>query len=240
MRILLVEDYEPIAKALQVALVQRGYAVDWLSDGKAALQVLLSQTEVDHFDLVILDLGLPKINGLEILKTVRSKNIRVPILILTAYDEINKRIKGLDLGGDDYLCKPFDLEELCARIRALARRGGGTPRAIPKIAARGVVLDPVARRVYQNGKSVELSRREFVLLHLLLENVNKVLSREQIIRSIYGWGDDIDSNALEVHIYNLRKKLGNSFVNTVRGVGYLVEDLEKLKEQQKEEKATEE
>lgn len=236
MRLLLVEDNEHLGNALRLGLKQRDFTTDWLKDGKSALQAMLSQTETDHFDLVILDLGLPKLDGLEVLKTVRAKNVKIPILILTADDATEHRVRGLDLGADDYLCKPFDLGELNARIRALLRRSGTVPRAIPVITAHGVTLDPTARRVYKDSKSIELSRREFVLLHLLLENVNKVLSREQIIQSIYGWGDDIDSNALEVHIYNLRKKLGANIINTVRGVGYVIEDIEKFKEQQEAEK----
>jgi two-component system response regulator QseB len=232
MRVLLVEDNELLGSGLRLGLIQHDFTVDWVKDGKAALQALLSQNEEDHFDAVILDLGLPKLSGLDILKSIRAKNIKTPILILTAHDSIDDRIKGLDVGADDYLCKPFDLSELCARIRALIRRaGGGTGRAIPTINVRNIMLDPATRRVYKDGAAVELSRREFVLLHLLLENVNRVMSREQIIQNLYGWGDDVDSNALEVHIHNIRKKLGNSFIATVRGVGYMIEDPEKMKEE---------
>ena len=232
MRLLLVEDNELLGSGLRLGLIQHDYTVDWLKDGKTALQALLSQTEDDHFDLVILDLGLPKLSGLEVLKTIRSKDIKTPILVLTAHDALEDRVKGLDLGADDYLCKPFDLGELCARIRALIRRGGVSSRAIPTIKIGDVTLDPATRRVYKGNESLELSRREFVLLHLLLENINKVLSREQIIQSIYGWGDDVDSNALEVHIHNIRKKLGPSFISTIRGVGYMIEDASRLQEEQ--------
>lgn len=232
MRLLLVEDNELLGSGLRLGLIQHDYTVDWLKDGKTALQALLSQTDEDHFDLVILDLGLPKLSGLEVLKTIRSKNITTPVLVLTAHDSLEDRVKGLDLGADDYLCKPFDLGELCARIRALIRRGGGTSRAIPTIKIGDVTLDPATRRVYKGMDALELSRREFVLLHLLLENINKVLSREQIIQNIYGWGDDVDSNALEVHIHNIRKKLGPSFISTIRGVGYMIEDASRLQEEQ--------
>jgi len=230
MRILLVEDQDMIGNGLRVGLMQHDYTVDWLKDGKSALQALLSQAESDRFDLVILDIGLPKLSGYEILKAIRAKNIRIPTLVLTALDEIDDRIKGLDLGADDYLCKPFDLGELCARVRALIRRGGSTSRAIPTLSVGNILLDPASRRIYKSNVAVELSRREFVLVHLMMENLNKVLSREQIIQNIYGWGDDVDSNALEVHVHNIRKKLGSKFISTVRGIGYIVEDPTKLKE----------
>lgn len=232
MRILLVEDNELLGSGLKLGLVQHDYTVDWVKDGKAALQTLLSQTSKDYFDMVILDIGLPKLSGLEVLKTVRSKNIKTPILVLTAHDALEERVRGLDLGADDYLGKPFDLSELCARIRALIRRGsGGASRAMPVIKIHDVTLDPASRRVYKADQHVDLSRREFVLLHLLLENANAVLSREQIMQNIYGWGDDVDSNALEVHIHNIRKKLGPSFIITVRGVGYMIEDPTKTKQE---------
>lgn len=230
MRLLLVEDNELLGSGLRLGLIQHDYTVDWLKDGKTALQALLSQTDEDRFDLVILDIGLPKLSGLEVLKNIRGKSVNTPILVLTAHDALEDRVKGLDFGADDYLCKPFDLSELCARIRALIRRSGGSSRAIPTIKIGDVTLDPATRRVYKGTSALDLSRREFVLLHLMLENVNKVLSREQIIQNIYGWGDDVDSNALEVHIHNIRKKLGQSFISTIRGVGYMIENEEKLKE----------
>jgi len=234
MRILLVEDNELLGSGLRLGLIQHDYTIDWLKDGKVALQALLSQTAEDHFDLVILDIGLPKLSGLDVLKTIRGKDIKTPVLVLTAHDSLEERVKGLDLGADDYLCKPFDLGELCARIRALIRRGSNSSRAIPTIKVGDVTLDPAIRRVYKGSEAIELSRREFVLLHLLLENINKVLSREQIIQNIYGWGDDVDSNALEVHIHNIRKKLGASFIATIRGVGYMIEDTSRLQQEEQE------
>lgn len=241
MRILLVEDNELLGSGLRLGLIQHGYTVDWLTDGRSALQGILSQNEVDSFDLIILDVGLPKLDGFEILEIIRGKNINTPVLMLTALDAYEEKTKGLDLGADDYLCKPFDLGELCARIRALLRRVSGassnknlntnnTGRATSIIRIGEITLDPASRRVYKDKQLVELSRREFVVLHLLMENVNKALSREQILQNIYGWGDDVDSNALDVHIHNIRKKLGPNVILTVRGVGYIVEDIAKLKE----------
>jgi two-component system, OmpR family, response regulator QseB len=234
MRILLVEDNASLASGLKVGLEQHDYTVDWCSDGKTALQFLLSQTDTDRFDVMILDLGLPRLSGFDILKTIRANNIRMPVLILTANDSMEDKVKTLDLGADDYISKPFDLGELCARLRALIRRGGGSARAIPTITIGSITLDPAARRVFKDGAPIELSRREFVLLHLLLENINKALSREFIVQNIYGWGDDVDSNALEVHIHNIRKKLGTPLITTVRGTGYMIEDLARRAQQQQE------
>ncbi|MCL5260716.1 MAG: response regulator [Gammaproteobacteria bacterium] len=221
MRVLLVEDDELLGDGIRVGLKQYQYTVDWVKNGVAALQAL--QTE--HFDMVVLDLGLPRLSGDEVLKSMRTKNINTPVIILTARDTIDDRVKGLDIGADDYIVKPFDLDELCARIRAVQRRTAS--RAEPTITYENIVLDPAARTVSKDGQSVELSRREFVLLQMLLENIGRVLSREQITQSLYGWGDDIDSNALEVHIHNLRKKFGNDFISTIRGVGYLLEKSKK-------------
>lgn len=219
MRILLVEDDELLGDGTGVGLTQYHYTVDWVKNGAAALQALQSE----HFDLVILDLGLPKISGEEVLQTMREKNINTPVIILTARDTTDDKIKGLDIGADDYLIKPFDLEELCARIRAVMRRSADRAQTI--IVYGNIKLDPASRTVYKGEELVELSRREFVLLQILLENVGRVLPREQITQSLYGWGDDIDSNALEVHIHNLRRKFGNNFICTIRGVGYMIEKL---------------
>lgn len=217
MRVLLVEDDELLGDAVRVGLMQFGYAVDWVKDGQTALHVLLSE----HFDTVVLDLGLPKRSGLEVLKSIRSKNLPTPVLILTAKESIEDRVKGLDAGGDDYMIKPFDLGELCARIRALQRRTAA--RAEPTITYKNIVVDPASHVVSVSDEQITISRREFALLQKLLENVGKVLSREQLTQSLYGWGDDIDSNALEVHIHNLRKKFGAGLIRTIRGVGYMVE-----------------
>lgn len=217
MRILLVEDDELLGDGIRVGLTQYRYTVDWVKNGIAALQAI--QTE--HFDVVILDIGLPKLSGAEVLKTIRAKNIHVPVLILTARDTIDDRIQGLDIGADDYMVKPFDLNELCARIRAVKRRMSS--RGEPTVAIGDIALDPASRAVTKAGVTIELSRREFVLLQMLMENAGKVLSREQITQSLYGWSDDIDSNALEVHVHNLRKKIDNDLIVTIRGVGYMID-----------------
>jgi two-component system response regulator QseB len=222
MRILLVEDDELLGDGLVAGLKQHGYTVDWVKDGQTALQSILEE----EFAAVILDIGLPKLSGFEVLKRIRKENIDVPVLVLTALDEIKDIVMGLDTGADDYLVKPFDLDELCARVRVLLRRkGGGAERATPVIKYKDITLDPSSRKVYKNDQSVEISRREFTLLHILLSNPGRVLSRDHLTKSLYGWGDDVDSNALEVHIHNLRKKFGNELIATVRGVGYVVEKL---------------
>ncbi len=217
MRVLLVEDDHLLGEGVRVGLVHFGYVVDWIKDGQLALQSIVSET----YDVIVLDLSLPKRSGLEILKVMRSKNINTPVLILTANDSIDSRVQGLDTGADDYLVKPFDLEELCARIRALHRRSFS--RADPVITHERIVLDPAARAVYLDGEPLPLSRREFILLQKMLENAGRVLSREQLSQSLYNWDDEIDSNALEVHIHNLRKKLGFPLVRTIRGVGYVID-----------------
>jgi len=216
MRILLAEDNELLGDGIRSGLIQYQYNVDWVKNGMAAWTSLQSE----HFDMVILDLGLPKLSGEDLLKNMRSKNINTPVVILTSCNTVPDIIKGLDTGADDYLIKPFDLEELCARIRAIQRRISS--RSEPTIAVGDINLDPATRLVFKAGHIMELSRREFVLLQMLMENVGRVLSREQITQSLYGWSDDIDSNALEVHIHNLRKKFGNDTIITIRGVGYML------------------
>ncbi|MCK4870478.1 MAG: response regulator, partial [Gammaproteobacteria bacterium] len=208
---------ELLGDGIRAGLTQYQYTVDWVKDGQAALQALMTE----QFEVVVLDLGLPKKSGLDVLKSVRAKNVTTPVVILTARDSVEDRVKGLDSGADDYLMKPFDLEELCARIRALGRRSSG--RAKNVIAFGDIKLDPAAHLVYKEDKPVTISRREFALLHMLLENAGRVLSREHLTQSLYGWGDDVDSNALEVHIHNLRKKFGNKVITTIRGVGYVAE-----------------
>ncbi|OGT05900.1 MAG: DNA-binding response regulator [Gammaproteobacteria bacterium GWE2_37_16] len=216
MRILLAEDDELLGDGVRAGLMQYKYTVDWVKNGQAALQALLTES----FDAVVLDLALPRLSGIEVLKTIRAKNISTPVLILTARDKVEDRVAGLDAGADDYLTKPFDLYELCARLRALLRRSGG--RAEPILKYTNIKLDPAAHTVEKAGKPIELSRREFDLLQMLMENSGRVLSRENISQSLYGWGDNVDSNALEVHVHNLRKKFGAKFIVTIRGVGYMV------------------
>ena len=217
MRLILVEDDELLGDGVKTGLSQVGYTVDWVKDGASARHAILSE----HFDLVILDLGLPRLSGIELLQQIRDEGVAIPVLILTARDSVEDRVKGLDSGADDYLTKPFDLDELNARIRALIRRSSG--RADSSIHYLNIVLDPASHTVTKDGEVLPFSRREFSLLHKLLENVGHVLSREQLTQSIYGWDEDVDSNALEVHIHNLRKKLDSKCIRTIRGVGYMIE-----------------
>ena len=216
MRILLVEDDELLGDGLRTGLVQYGYAVDWLKDGLTADQAL----KTENFDVVVLDLGLPKLPGINVLQNLRSRGQTTPVIILTARESVDDRVKGLDSGADDYLTKPFDLDELCARLRALQRRF--TSRADPVLTHENIALDPAAHTVTLNGDLINVSRREFALLQKLLENAGRVLSREHLTQSLYGWGEDVDSNALEVHIHNLRKKFGQDFIHTIRGIGYMI------------------
>ncbi|MDR3492953.1 MAG: response regulator [Gammaproteobacteria bacterium] len=217
MRVLLVEDDELLGDGLRTGLVQYGYAVDWLKDGISADQAL----KTDSFELVVLDLGLPKMSGIQVLQNLRARGLTMPVLILTARESVEDRVKGLDSGADDYLTKPFDLDELCARLRALQRRFSA--RAEPLLTHEGICLDPASHTVTLNDESINVSRREFALLQKLLENAGRVLSREHLTQSLYGWGEDVDSNALEVHIHNLRKKFGQNFIRTIRGIGYMID-----------------
>ncbi|HSW93980.1 MAG TPA: response regulator [Gammaproteobacteria bacterium] len=217
MRILLVEDDELLGDGLRTGLIQYGYTVDWLKDGLSADQALKTET----FDIVVIDLGLPKIPGITVLQNLRGRGQTMPVLILTARESIDDRVKGLDSGADDYLTKPFDLDELCARLRALQRRFSS--RAEPLLVHENISLDPAAHTVTLNNESVSVSRREFALLQKMLENAGRVLSREHLTQSLYGWGEDVDSNALEVHIHNLRKKFGQQFIHTIRGIGYMID-----------------
>lgn len=216
MRILLVEDDPQLGDGLTIGLRQAGFAVDWVKDGNSADHALQSET----FDFVVLDLGLPRLSGMAVLTRARSRGQRMPILILTARDAIGDKVSGLDAGADDYLVKPVDLDELSARIRALTRRSTG--RAAPLLVHGDLALDPAAHSVMLAGLPVELSSREFSLLQILLENAGRVLTRTQLEQSIYGWRDEPDSNALEVHIHHLRKKLGSDLIRTLRGVGYTI------------------
>ncbi len=216
MRILLVEDDPQLGDGLTIGLRQAGFAVDWVKDGNSADRALQSET----FDLVVLDLGLPRLSGMEVLSRARSRRQTLPVLILTARDATGDKVSGLDAGADDYLVKPVDLDELAARIRALTRRSVG--RAAPLLTRGDLALDPAAHSVTLAGAPVELSSREFSLLQMLLENAGRVLSRSQLEQSVYGWRDEPDSNALEVHIHHLRKKLGSELIRTLRGVGYTI------------------
>ena len=217
MRILLVEDDELLGDGIRTALRREGYVVDWLLDGQAALHSLVSEP----YDFVILDLGLPRLDGLEVLRRARAQGIDCPILILTARDSVDDRVRGLDLGADDYLVKPFEVDELLARIRALHRRATG--RATPVLQHGPLVLDPSAHTVRLDGQLINLPRREFMVLKELLEREGRVVSREALEQALYGWGEDVESNALEVHIHHLRKKLYPELIRTVRGIGYTID-----------------
>jgi len=216
MRILLVEDDPLLGDGLAAGLRQHGFAVDWLKDGEAALAALAGE----RFDVMVLDLGLPKRSGMEVLRRIRADGLALPVLILTARDATADKIAGLDGGADDYLVKPVDLDELAARVRALLRRASG--RAEPALRHGALVLDPAAHRVEIDGREVELSAREFAVLHALLANAGRVMSRSQLEQSIYGWNEEPDSNALEVHIHHLRRKFGADLIRTLRGVGYTI------------------
>ncbi|HUW25890.1 MAG TPA: response regulator [Gallionella sp.] len=216
MRILVVEDDTLLGDAIQAGLKQAGYAADWMKDGISAELALTTGSYV----AVVLDLGLPRLSGLEVLCRLRGRNTLTPVLILTAMDAVDDRIKGLDAGADDYLVKPFDMGELAARLRALIRRASG--KAEPLLQVANVQLDPAAHCVRYHDQPIELSTKEFAVLHAFMLNVGKVLSRTQLEEQLYAWGDEIESNAVEVHIHHLRRKLSPGLIETIRGVGYLM------------------
>jgi two-component system response regulator QseB len=216
MRVLVVEDDRMIAKGLHTALKQDGYAVDGVSDGRSAAAALRSS----RFDVVLLDLGLPERDGLEVLRELRSRGDATPVIIVTARDDVHNRIQGLDAGADDYIVKPFDLDEVAARMRSVLRRAAG--RGDPSIRHRGITLDPVSHAVERDGEPVVLSAHEFAVLEALLQRPGTVLSRAQLEDRLYGWSEGIESNAIEVYVHGLRRKLGNDAIRTLRGVGYFV------------------
>ena len=216
MRLLLLEDDPMIGEAIRAGLKRDGFTVDWVRAADAAGHALGSEP----FELLLLDLGLPGGDGLELLRALRGRGSALPVLIITARDAVADRVAGLDAGADDYLVKPFDFEELAARIRALLRRKSG--RREPRLEHLGVALEPATRRVTRDGAEVALSPREFALLELLLERPGAILSRGQLEERLYGWGEEVESNAVEVYIHGLRRKLGSEFIRTVRGVGYRV------------------
>ena len=216
MRLLLVEDDAMIGETLLQVLREQHYAVDWVRDGSMADEALRNQ----HYDLVLLDLGLPKRDGLEVLRALRSRRSAVPVLVATARDAVGDRIAGLDAGADDYVLKPYDTDELLARVRALLRRSAG--RGEPVFEHRGVSLNPATREATVDSRPVSLSAREWAVLEPLLARPGAVLSRAQLEEKLYSWKDDISSNAVEVYIHNVRKKLGADLIQTVRGLGYVV------------------
>jgi DNA-binding response OmpR family regulator len=222
MHILLAEDDPLLGDGLRAGLRQLGFQVDWVRNGEAAECELRAQP----YAAAVLDLGLPLMDGMEVLAAVRRAGVTLPVLVLTARDAVPDRIRGLDVGADDYVVKPVDLHELAARLRALIRRAHGQPQEC--LTVQDVVLDPAARSVRQAGEPVMLSTREFDLLHAFMLNADRVLSREQLEQHLYSWGQEVESNAVEVHIHNLRRKLGAALIQTVRGVGYiLLRDLPK-------------
>jgi two-component system response regulator QseB len=216
MRVLLVEDDRMIADGVRKALRGDGWAVDWVEDGAAAL----SAVETQPYDLMLLDLGLPKRDGLDVLRALRTKGRALPVLIVTARDAVSDRVKGLDAGADDYLVKPFDLNELGARMRALLRRQSGRSDSLVRHGA--LTLDPATHQVTLADAPVALSAREFALLEALLARPGAVLSKAQLEEKIYGWGEEIGSNTVEVYIHALRKKLGAEAIRNVRGLGYMI------------------
>ncbi len=216
MRILLVEDDALLGDALQAGLKQAGHAVDWARDGVSADTALAT----GEYAAVVLDLGLPRKDGLEVLRRLRAQKLALPVLILTARDTVDDRIRGLDAGADDYLVKPCDLGELNARLRALLRRAGGQPA--PVLAASGITLDPATHAVAYRGEPVELAAKEYALLLALMQQPGRALSRAQLEQHLYAWGDEIGSNAVEVYIHHLRRKLGAEAIRTLRGVGYVI------------------
>lgn len=216
MRILIVEDDRLLGEGLLAGLRQAGFQADWVQDGQSGLDALRAEA----FSAVVLDLGLPRLSGLDLLRRARETHCDVPVLILTARDTPQDVIAGLDAGGDDYLVKPFDLGELAARLRALIRRAAGT--AAPLLQHGALRLDPAARVATWDGREVELAPREFDLLHELLLNAGRVLTRAQLEARLYPWGSEVESNAIEVHVHHLRRKLSADLIRTVRGVGYVM------------------
>lgn len=215
MRLLLVEDDPMIGESLREALRRQGFAADWLRDGEAAEAVLASG---ERFDAVLLDLGLPKRGGLDVLRQLRGRGDTTPVVVLTARDAVGDKVAGLDAGADDYLVKPFELDELLARLRAVARRHGGRSSSALQVA--DLRLDPATREVTRAGRPVLLSAREFALLEVLLERPGAIVSRAQLEDRLYGWGEELESNAISVYMHQLRKKLGADLLHTVRGLGY--------------------
>lgn len=216
MRILLAEDDPLLGDGVRAGLRQQGFQVDWVRDGEAAERELRGQP----YAAAVLDLSLPRMDGIDVLRSVRDAGVALPILVLTARDAVPERIRGLDVGADDYVVKPVDLHELGARLRALVRRAHGRPSE--RLQAQDVVLEPASRVAYLAGSAVALSAREFDLLHILMLNAGRVLTREQIEQHLYSWGQEVESNAVEVHIHRLRSKLGADLIRTVRGVGYVL------------------
>ncbi len=218
MKLLLAEDDPMLGASMQRGLKLAGFAVDWAKDGRAALLAL----DNGEYDLLLLDLGLPRLDGLSLLKALRHNRRDLPVLVVTARDAVSDRVAGLNLGADDYLVKPFDLDELIARIHALRRRHVGRTRTDMRLGA--LCVDPATHEASLHGRPLRLSQREFMLLAMLIEKPGVVLSRERIEERLYGWGEEVASNAVEVHLHHLRRKLGPEWIRNVRGVGYRLVD----------------
>lgn len=216
MQILLVEDDQSLAAGLCKALRNEGFVTNHVAEGKAALHVI----DVEPPDIVVLDLGLPDMDGLDVLKRVRRSGSTIPVLILTARSSIDSRVSGLDGGADDYLPKPFETPELIARLRVIERRLSTSQDS--KIRVAGIEMDTISQQVLCDGEPVDLPRREYMVLKMLMENIGKIQTRQQLETRLYSWGEEVSSNAIEVHVHHLRKKLGNNFIKTVRGVGYTI------------------
>lgn len=216
MQILLVEDDQSLASGISKALRNEGFVVNHVSDGKSALHVVAAEPP----EIIVLDLGLPDMDGLDVLKSVRRQGSAIPVLILTARSSIDARVSGLDLGADDYLPKPFEIPELIARLRVIERRLSTSQDS--RISIANISLDTISLQVYRDDEFVDLPRREYMVLKSLMENIGKVRTREQLETRLYAWGEEVSSNAIEVHVHHLRKKLGNDLIKTVRGVGYTI------------------
>ncbi|MDF1764804.1 MAG: response regulator [Gammaproteobacteria bacterium] len=217
MQLLLVEDDRPLAAGLRQALSKSGYAVNHVEKGELALLAIRTERP----DLVVLDIGLPDIDGISVLKRLRKEDVELPVLLLTARDSVEDKVAGLDSGADDYLAKPFEMTELLARLRVLERRLASMKSS--EIVVGNIVLDTLQQSVARDGCVIELARREYMLLKSLLENAGRVQTRATLEQRLYSWGEEVSSNALEVHIHHLRKKLGNDLIKTIRGVGYKVD-----------------
>ncbi|MDD2739123.1 MAG: response regulator [Methylomonas lenta] len=218
MRLLLVEDDAILGDGLKAGLTMEGYAVDWLVDGAQADEAL----KLNNYDLIVLDLNLPRMDGMSVLKNLRKRKDNTPVLVLTARDGVSERVAGLDSGADDFVCKPFDLTEICARLRALARRNEG--HGLPLQEHKGVTIDPAAHQVFCNGVAVDLSQKEYEILNYLMTHIGHVTSRTRLEEALYAWGSEVESNAVEVHIHHLRKKLDANLIRTIRGVGYIIDE----------------
>lgn len=216
MRLLLIEDDGPLARGLKTSLETQGYAVDWVALGKLGIE---SAARIDY-QLVILDLGLPDLDGLEVLTKLKAHNASLPVLILTARNDIHSKVTGLDQGADDYLAKPFDVEELMARLRVLERRNGTNTQT--NIVVNNVVLNTQNNQLIVDGNEVGLSRKEYMVLRALMENLNRIQSKSSLEEKLYNWGEDVSSNTIEVYISNLRKRVPKDFIKTIRGVGYII------------------